>query len=290
MTKVNKTPDLSDKRNDVAEEHSWLCPDQILIDPDVQRKFEAKHAASIARRYDPLMFGMGHVSVRADGKYYVLDGQHRCAAARQAGHGGIPVLFKIYRGLSSAEEAALFITLNANKKAVTALDTFRLNVKAGHPASCDISRIVESFGLRVAGYQLDGGISAVAALIAIYDGRLGTKPSTQLPSNGLPKGHLLSRTLHCLTTAWGKDHNAFYVLILRGVAGLMKKHGAAVDIQRLAKALSKSGTPTMATGRIRQLSEVSRRSASLAAVEYFENIYDHKHKREHRLNKDSDES
>lgn len=264
-------------------EYVWLKPSEVLIDPEVQRRYDAAHANRIARDYDPVLFGLGHVSLRADGHYYVMDAQHRCNAARIAGKADLTVLFQVYRGLTREQEAAKFVELNSHKKSVKALDNFRLCVKAGHPIHCDVNKIVESFGLRVAGWQREGGICAVVCLLNIYEGKIGIRPASLAPSSPLPKGQLLSRTLHVLHTAWAKDSNAYDATLLRGVSGFLHRHGTDVDGHRLGRALAKSGTAMATTGNIKSYRASSRKSPNMAALEYIETIYNRRSGRGRRV-------
>lgn len=262
-----------------------LRPDEVLCDPEVQRTFDKLHAAKIGKEYEPALFGLGHASCRPDG-YYVMDGQHRCGAAHFAKLAHVPVPFQVYRGLSHAQEAELFAKLNAHKKKVGALDAFRVSVKAGNPVAIDITRVLNSFGLAVGSYRSAGTISAIAALVQIYNGKIVTKmASTQKPVHigGLPQSQLLSRTLTVLTKAWGKDRDAFEGILLRGVAGVLQKHGGAVDGDRLAKLLSKSSDPARALGQIRSLQGISKKTPVTAAIEYIEGVYNRRVSEDKRL-------
>lgn len=254
-------------------DYEWLRLSDLLVDPEVQRRFDPAHAKRIQAEYDPLQFGLGHASLRSDGRYYILDAQHRVNAGVSAGFGDTQGLFRVYRDLTLAQEAELFMKLQRNRKPPNALDLFRLSVKAGSVAHCDVKRIVESFGLQIASHQREGGVSAVRALLDIYQGKVDTKSAVQTPSSALPKGQLLSRALHILTTAWGKDRNAFDGILLKGVAALLHKHGVKIDAQRLAKTLAKSGTAMQAIGGIKGLQSLSRKTPTRAAIEYLEGVY-----------------
>lgn len=266
-----------------SRDYAWLKPSEIRVDESVQRRFDRTHANRIAKQYDPLLFGLGHVSLRADKHYYALDGQHRIAAAIESGDGDTAVLFKVYRGLDHAAEASLFLQLNANKKTPNALDTFRLSVEAGSPVHCDIVRILDSFGLRIAANHSDGGISAVIAVLHIYHGRVGTKPSDGEVGKAAPQSHLLSRSLHVLTKAWGKDRNAFDGILLKGIAGLLNKHGTAIDAVSLSRALAKRGGAPVVIGHIRSLAQLAGKTPLAAAVEYLEGVYNRGRTDEKRL-------
>jgi hypothetical protein len=248
-----------------------LRPDEIDIDHKVQRTFNAAHAAKIAAVYDPNLFGLGVVSQRADGKYYALDSQHRCAGARLANRGHERVPFKVLRNLTLAQEADWFIKLNALKLRTDAMSSFVLGVTAEYPSNVAIQRIVESFGLKIAGHHSDGTVAAVATLTQLYN----QKPNKTRgePAAALPQGHILSRTLSLLVKAWGHDRNAFDNLLLRGVAGVLTKWGTAVDPDRMAKLLKKSCDAAGATGQIRSHQSISKKSSTSAAIEFFAGVY-----------------
>lgn len=262
-----------------------LRPDEIDIDHKVQRTFNATHAAKIAAVYDPDFFGLGVVSLRADGKYYALDSQHRCAAARIANRGHERVPFKVLRGLTLAQEADWFIKLNALKLRTDAMSSFVLGVTAEYPDHVEIQRIVENFDLKIAAYHADGTIAAVVTLMQIYHQKTSVKgnKAAAAAAAALPQGHLLSRTLSLLIKAWGHDRNAFDGLLLKGIAGLLVKYGTAIEPDRMAKLLKKSCDPVRAIGQIRSLQNISKKSSSVAAVEYFAGIYNRNLSEEKKL-------
>ena len=119
-----------------------LRPDEVRVDRDhfVQRGLNMEHAKNISKDYNPCLFGLGHVSLRDDGFYYVMDGQHRCTAALIAKRGHEPVPFQVWRGLSVEEEATKFIEFQQKRKAVGALDRFRVGgfdpVPQGRSGNC----------------------------------------------------------------------------------------------------------------------------------------------------------
>lgn len=252
---------------------AWLRPDVVKVDPIVQRGFRPAHAAKIAREYDPKLFGLAHVSLRVDGSYYVLDGQHRVAAAIKAGYGHVPVEFCVHTGLDTAGEAALFRKLNKLRLGVDPLSTFRLRIVARDPIACEIVRIMAAFGLAPAAQSTAtiGMVNAVSCLEDIYLGRFaGKAPSPQ------PLPELLSRTLHTLTLAWGKQRDAFEKTLLLGVAATLHKHNGRCSAERLGQRLSKHGTPAMVIGQIKSYKSIGKVSHSQAAVRVLEEIYNHK--------------
>ena len=252
-----------------------LRPSQVFVDRDhfTQRGFREPHARRLAKDYSPLLFGLGHVSRRSDGCYYVMDGQHRCSAALIAGNDD-PVPFQVWTGLSIAEEAEKFEWLNKNRLAVSAFDRFAIGVTAKNPANIEIVRILENFGLTYGQGHQDGVVAAVDALVKIYEGRVRLgKQKQQNRQVNIPKSHLLSRTLQILTQAWGRDRGAFDKMLLNGIAALLYKHDTKLDATRLAQALSKNDSPARAVGKIKALREAARVTPMSAAVQYLEGVY-----------------
>lgn len=254
-----------------------LRPCEVLVDRDhdVQRDFKVYHAKAIAKDYEPALFGVGYVSLRADGKYYLLDGQHRSAAAIIAGRGADPVPYYVLRGLTIAREAELFDELNRHKLKPDAVSSFKIGVEAKNPVNLEIAKVLESFGLKVNSQRSEGTITAVASLISVYNGRLGIKPAHKEKSSklDLPKTHLLSRTLQVLTKAWGRDRTAYDGILIRGIAAFIYKHDTKVEGSQLAGVLAKNSTPTRVIGQIKALKEISKITPAAAAVQFLEGIY-----------------
>jgi hypothetical protein len=95
----------------------WLPIHQLRIDPTINRPLNRQRVHTIAEKFDPDAIGVLTVSVRPDGTYLLLDGQHRLAALRQAGWDGQQkVPCDLRHGLSQVQEVALFVKLNNTAK------------------------------------------------------------------------------------------------------------------------------------------------------------------------------
>lgn len=258
-----------------------MAPNDLVCDENVQRRFDPAHAKKMAAEFDPARFGLGHLSHRKDGSYHVLDGQHRRAAAVQAGYGATLFLFRVYRGLTEKQEADIFEKLQRLRKPVHALDMFRMRLKAGDRDHLEVERILASYGLRVAGYRTDGGIAAVQALLDIYAGRLSRGAHAD-GAPGIAGGDLLSRTLNVLCKAWGTNREAYDVVLLKGVAALLLKHNTKVDAGALAKALAKN-PPAIVLVNINGLRQLTKKSSIVAAIEHLEGVYNYGRSESKRL-------
>lgn len=264
-----------------------LRPDKVLVDREhfVQRGFKEAHARSIAKDYSPALFGLGHVSLRSDGHYYVMDSQHRCAAAMMAGRGADRVAFQVWRGLSIPQEAEKFRELNAHKLRVDAMSLFSTGVTAGNPMCVEIASILKHFGLTHGYAQAEGTIAAVATLVQIYDGKVRVVAKKQKPKKGekLPQSHLLTRTLTLITKAWGRDRNGFDGALMKSVAAFIYKHEPCFDQNRLAALLAKHESPVRAVGKIRALKDAARITSTAAGVQFLEGVYNRKLAEDKRL-------
>lgn len=65
-----------------SSEEITVTIDQVVIDGTYQRNLSMTWARKIAKDFDPEMFGKPLLARRSDGKYAVIDGQHRIAALR----------------------------------------------------------------------------------------------------------------------------------------------------------------------------------------------------------------
>lgn len=258
----------------MTHKYEYLKPSSVKTDARVQRTLDPHHVNGIAKKYDPELFGLGHVSLRSDGFYYCIDGQHRGFAAVQSGNGDVPVLYQVYVGLTLQQEADLFIKLNANKKAAHSLDIFRLSVAAGHPTYIAVEKTLARFGLHVADRRTKGGVASTVAMLHIYNGRISGSVASA-DASGMPEARLLDGTLHVLTQAYGtSEQDAFDGLMLKGIAATILKHADKIDLDILIKSLSK----TMAGDtlrRIRGIASMSGANKVEAAITFFENRYNY---------------
>jgi len=104
----------------------------MRVSPPAQREYLPAHASALAARFDPDAVGILVVNVHADGIPYLVDGQHRRAAAIMRDYGEQKVQCECYHGLSEAEEAELFLQRNY-RRIVRAFDNFRFVITAQRP-------------------------------------------------------------------------------------------------------------------------------------------------------------
>lgn len=144
----------------------WVPVGLMCISPLAQRELNEARVNKMAAGFDPELIGTPTVSHR-DGKWFVVDGQHRIETLRAIGWGDQQIQCWAYEGLNESEEAEMYLSLN-DTLAQTAYDKFKIAVVAQRPAECDVYRVVNSCGLSVTRERIEGGVRAVGTLMRVY--------------------------------------------------------------------------------------------------------------------------
>lgn len=133
-----------------------------------QRELNVKRVKRIANAFDEHIANEPKVSQR-NGHYYVFDGQHTILA-RVERNGGkpLPILCKVYMGLTESEEAMLFAEQNGDSAELTAGAKIRARIYAGDTISMDFQKATESVGLRL-DYNQQNGKKRIACVKTAFD-------------------------------------------------------------------------------------------------------------------------
>lgn len=184
----------------------------VTVDPEAQRTVSLAWVKAHIQKFDPEQLGYIVVNRRANGKLFIIDGQHRVELLRAVGWGDQLVHSEYFDGLTQAQEAALFNSRN-DRKSVSPVDKFRIGVIAGDPIACDINRIVNEHKLVVSNQVNVGRVVAVKALQRVYNGG-GIVSEKEGPT-------ALANTLKVIVLAWGDQPSSLNGKIIEGV-GLMQ--------------------------------------------------------------------
>lgn len=192
----------------------FLSVDRLEVDATYQRSIEGRSSQklieAIARDWDwhlcvPLL-----VSAR-DGKLYIVDGQHRHAAAVM--RGDIPHLpCCVGQYASAAEEAALFIQANRRRRAVNKIDDFRAALAGGDPATVRVNELVTDARLTIASHGVTANIGPgeLVCTSTLY---------RMLAKQGAPA---LSAALTCIGDAFEGQIIRYGSLLVQGLTFLFK--------------------------------------------------------------------
>lgn len=207
--------------------------------PPYQRPLKPLLVREIADNLDPDKLKLISVSRRADGSYWVIDGNHRLQAILSLGWADQKLDCWVYLGLTYNEEVRLF-RAQAASATLKPGDFFRAALEERDPDALAIKAIVEArgFTLSLVGYGKGvREIKSVAALRDVYD------------DGG--QRHL-RETLQVLMSAYGDNDEHFYGgNEILGFARFLRWWPEA-DRERLVAAARRIGTVGLADSVLAQ--------------------------------------
>ncbi len=170
-----------------------------------------------------------------------------------------------FDGLTQAQEAALFISRN-DRKAVTAVDKFRIAVVGKDQEACDINRIVNQHHLVVSNTAEAGRVVAITALRKVYGGG-GIVSKSQGPT-------ALSHTLAIILLSWGDQPSSLNGSIIEGIGLVQLRYNSAIDQKALAEKLAPfpGGSPGV-LGKARAMRDLNGRPVTHCVASIVVDIY-----------------
>src|SRR5579872_2634496 len=152
----------------------WLSVSDIGIDMAYQRLPALGKIKAISAHFDQNAVGVLIVSLRDNGQFIIIDGQHRLEAMKKQGITHAEC--KVIQGLTREQEAEIYISCNTVRKNPDALDVFRARLVTQDPVALAINSVVEKCGLRIqfnlhhsrGGKRAPKSLWAVTALEDIY--------------------------------------------------------------------------------------------------------------------------
>lgn len=229
----------------------------LVFDSQVQRSVIPARVRWFKENWDFEQVGAITVSVREDGKAYVIDGQHRVRTAIELGYGGTKVLCHTYRGLTLEEEAEKFLALN-NARPVTPVDKYKVGLVARDPVCLGVRDTLAHYGLRIGAQRADGAVCCVSKAMALYE----------------KDPDLLDGACAVLTEAWGTRGPAYEQVVFAAVGSILGRYDGELNRAQLAKKLAKyRGGPAALVGDARGLSDYKPISVTRAAAEIMVDTY-----------------
>ncbi|MEU9712903.1 DUF6551 family protein [Streptomyces sp. NPDC047967] len=213
-------------RSKIDKYYEAVAVGLLVVDPtlDAQRIFQRAWANKLTKIWDRDVLLPAIVSLREDGVYYVLDGQHSNAVAKEVEGANFKRDCMIYTGLSRQQEAKLFLAANRDRKPVKPHDNFRVAITAGDEFSIRVEQEVKSCGLEIGSGTSVNRVGAVQALIAI----------------GAKREGLIPKVLKSVEGAWGRDTTTWDNMMLRAVGMVIDKNWDIIKLDRLSKTLQKA--------------------------------------------------
>ena len=168
---MNASPDIDagdalGKRPEMA----WLPLHDLVVDDRYQREISSKRGRTIIarmvnrfawRRFQPVV-----VALREDGKYAVLDGQHRAEAARQV-EGVDEVPCYIVDAADLARQADSFASINRDRVSVNLYQMHHSLIVAGDEAALGIKAACDAAGIVIPRYPQPKGVIKPGVTLAV---------------------------------------------------------------------------------------------------------------------------
>jgi len=142
----------------------YVPKEQLRVDQTYQRSLNDSKRKRIASNFNWAALGVLLCARRPDGSLWVIDGQHRLAAAMSRSDvQDVPVVVFEFDG-NIQDEAADFLIANKERKPLTGVDSFKAQVAAGDPIAIAVNDMVHSTG-RVIGTATDAKTVRCVAML-----------------------------------------------------------------------------------------------------------------------------
>lgn len=202
---------------------------QLTSSQPYQRPIEKKAVERLVREWDERLLDPIIVSFR-DGKFYVVDGQHRIVALRLM-NGGKDVMVdcRVYSGMSYKQEADFCYKLDKAKKRLNLSQSTNALAESGTDAEItEVKRLVESAGFVWA--------------LSKSKGKTGEIVSTRALVNAyrLLGGQAFSRLLSLLWDTWQGDPRSLTAAVISGTALFLKTYDTELVDHTFVTRLSKA--------------------------------------------------
>ena len=194
---------------------------ELLIPRDLyQRSLNNNRVRQIAAEFDERVANEPKVSAR-DGHFYVFDGQHTIAARKMLNGGrDLPVLCKVYSGLTPEKEALLFAQQTGFAAKVYPGAKVRALVFAGDPAAIAFVKATESAGFSLS-FNQSRGKNRIGCVNTAYNEfrNVGEK--------------IYAEALCIIATAWDGHKDSLRAETVQGVTEFVKLYYDEYNPKRL---------------------------------------------------------
>lgn len=189
-----------------------------------QRNFKQRRAIKISNEFDERVANEPKVSCR-NGRYFVFDGQHTIAARIQLNKGkDLPILCKVYYGLSESEEALLFAQQTGVSAKLSSGDAIRAKIYGGDPEAMAFLRATETAGLLLSYTQSRGKKRITCINTALNEfRRVGSEIYTE--------------ALRIIAEAWNGESHSLRAEVIQGVVQFVDLYHGEFNRKRLVEKL-----------------------------------------------------
>lgn len=243
----------------------------MRIDPSYQRPAKER-VEKIAKQWDDMKANLIHVSLRQDGLFYVMDGNHTRLAAEKVGKESLPC--RVYVGLTRQDEARIFSELNTASKKPSFAEILKARAAAGYDLEKSYLELLEECGYKYTFTSASHGciVKCHSALLKVYRraGRI-----------------TMLRALSVAKMAADERAEFYQVGFLPGLCDAVVRH-PEIDDKRLIENVKKT-----TASKIREIADKYQRGTAVggggAATTYYRKAYIEVYNRGLRQGKIKDE-
>lgn len=189
-----------------------------------QRDFKQHRAVKISDEFDERVANEPKVSCR-NGRYFVFDGQHTIAARKQRNKGkDLPILCKVYYGLTESEEAMLFAMQTGFSARLSPGAKLRAEVFGGKPEAIAFLRATEAAGLYLS-YTHSQGRKRINCI------------NTALKEFQRVGPEIYTESLQIIFEAWNGESASLRTGVIRGVVQFVDLYHGEFNRKRLVEKL-----------------------------------------------------
>lgn len=206
-----------------AVDYDWIAVDEMFVpiysdatDSGYQRERAETEAIRIVDggTFDKHLFEPLHVSLRANGRYAIVDGhlRYNIALLREEAQ----LYCVVHHGLKEAQEAELFVKLSRSPKRISPVDLFHAQIHYHQPAQA-LHAVASATGYTITASCAGYNIASASTLVTLVE-RFGPKA--------------LERSLIALQP-WADNGDHLIGSLISGLVRLHAKHGSAIDDERM---------------------------------------------------------
>ncbi|WP_315920394.1 DUF6551 family protein [Mesorhizobium sp. SP-1A] len=237
----------------------WIGVDQIDVDGNYQREIKAHLVDKILRRFSWAKFGAVVLSRQSNGRFSVVEGQHRWkAACLHPDIEQVPAVVVNHKDL--AGEAESFLAINRDRMAVTSVEQYWAGLTAGDDNAEAISKVLQSAGCDVVPAQghyrpnLTNSIGAIDRCLKRY-GAGATR-----------------RALLVIRAAWPDDAKSLRGTLITALARIIRANEKAVTDADLVSAIRPQSLAKL-TAHAEAFRKLSGGSAETALTKAIAELY-----------------
>lgn len=166
MMSENYVPEFAKSISNKNSRLVTIPKELLLIDSSYQNPANLEEVTRIRNGWNQFLCNPLSVAERYDGRYYVVDGQHRLLAAKQISNiKSLPCM--VFHSDGAQEEAQLYYQCNNNRRKPSVAEKYKSLLVAGDPTRVHISNSVKEKG-----FSTNRGTKrsiTVGSLVYVYD-------------------------------------------------------------------------------------------------------------------------